>query len=336
MNKFLYFFITVTVGIGLFYWINKTVGVSGIKSALLTLSGAKGLAIFGLTILMLLLGVWKWRIILKSQGHPFSFRELTSIFLSAFSISFFAPVLIFSGEVFRAYALKEKKSVPWKKAMASVIIDRILEWTCNLAIILAGVIFFIFRISRLPSKLEIILDSFLIVLVIGAVFFYIRSFKKKSIVKIFMKANKKNNFLEIEKEIFNFFKPRKKAIWKTIAVNFTRCVAAFLRCWLIILFLGKGLLFFPAVVILSFYFLATLIPIPASLGSHDALQALVFSGFGFGADSGAAFAMIIRGAELLAALIGIVFLLRVGISLLKNILFRRIDGVVSFIKNSKK
>lgn len=336
MKKFLIFLIFLCVGIGIFFWITKTVGLEGIKTAFSVFSGFKGITIFLLTILMLLIGCWKWKLVLRSQGYNISLRELGSLIFAAFSVLFFAPMLIFGGDIFRTYALKEKKNIPWQKAMASVIIDRVLEWTCNLVIILAGVFFFIAKIGLLPQKIKIILFGSLVILIGGVVFFYFRSFRKESIVKLFMGRIRKNHFLDIEKEVFNFFKPKKIVMWKCFGINFLRSALAVLRSLLVILFLGKGLVLLPAISVLGFYFLATLIPIPAALGSHDALQAFAFNALGFGAETGTAFAMIIRGAELIAALIGTVFLFRLGIDLLKNVLFRKIDNFLNSVGNTKK
>lgn len=335
MKKILVFLLLFLIGLGLFSWITKTVGWEGIRNAFLVFSGFKGIVIVGLTILMFIIAAWKWKVILKSQGYSISLKELGSFVFAAFSILFFTPMLIFGREIFRTYVLKEKKSIPWQKAMASVIIDRILEWTFNLVIILVGVIFFILKIGLLSPKLVIILIGLLLVLVAGALFFYLKSFRKESIVQLFIKPTKKNRFLEIETEVFKFFKPQKIAMWQSFAITFLRSSVAILRCWLVILFLGKGLALLPTLSILGFYFLVLVIPIPAALGSHDALQAFTFNAMGLGANMGTAFAIIIRGAELIAALIGAVILLRLGLELLRTVLFRKISHFFNSIGNPK-
>ncbi len=336
MKKVLFFLLTLLIGLWIFYFIIRTVGLESMKYAFSIFLGAKGIAVFGLTFLMLVIGVWKWKLVLKTQGHKVSLKELLGFRFSSFSMLFFAPMLVLGGDIFRSYALKEKKDVPWEKAMGSVIIDRILEWTCNLMIVLSGVVFFILKVGIIPHKFKVILFGSLIILIMGAVFFYIRSFRKKSILRIFMRRTKQNHFLDIEQEVFKFFKPKKIAMWKCLAISFFRSLIAVLRCWLVIMFLGKGLAVFPAISILGFYFLALLIPIPAALGSHDALQAFAFSALGLGAGSGAAFATIIRGAELAAALIGLVLLFRLGVGLIRDIFFKKIDIFLGSITNSKE
>jgi uncharacterized membrane protein YbhN (UPF0104 family) len=68
-----------------------------------------------------------------------------------------------------------------------------------------------------------------------------------------------------------------------------------------------------------------MIPIPTSLGSHEAIQTFAFNALGLGASSATAFTMIIRAAELLLALVGIIFFFRLGAIVLKDFLFEKIE-----------
>jgi hypothetical protein len=69
---------------------------------------------------------------------------------------------------------------------------------------------------------------------------------------------------------------------------------------------------FGALSILGFSYLGTLIPIPANLGSYDAIQAFVFASLRMPSGMGTAFSMIIRGAEIVMCLIGAIALFRFG------------------------
>ncbi|GAI45708.1 unnamed protein product, partial [marine sediment metagenome] len=134
VKKVFLLLISLLIGVVLFVWIGKIVGWQEIKNAFLAFTGWQGLAILGLTLLMMLVGTWKWKEILKGVGAKVPFKSLLNPYLAGFSIMFLAPILVWGGEIFRGYILKERNSVPWSKGMASVIIDRILEWTANLAV----------------------------------------------------------------------------------------------------------------------------------------------------------------------------------------------------------
>lgn len=329
MKKLLFFSISLLIGIGLFIWIGKTVGWQEIQRAFLVFTGWQGVVILALTVLMALVGTWKWKEILKGEGVDISFGELWKIYLASFSMRYLVPMIIIGAELFQGYVLKERNKISWSKGMSSVIIDRILEWTANLAVVFIGIIFFFHKICLPPRNLGIIFGIAFFIFVIGIFLFYFKTFKRESMAKAVGKIfnhTLNNQPLEIEKEIFNFFKPKTKAMWKAFFLSFFRALIMYLRTWLLILFLGKSIGGFPALSILGFTYLAAMIPIPTSLGSHEAIQTFAFKSLGLGLSTATAFTMIIRGAELFIALIGIIILSRFGISLLKTIFFKKLDN----------
>ena len=323
--------ISLLVGVGLFIWIGRTVGWQEIKNTFLVFSGWQGMAIFGLTLLMILIGNWKWKEILRGENIKISFRDLLNPYLAGFSVMFLAPILLLAGEFFRGYILKEQNAIPWSKGMASVVIDRILEWTANLVVIFFGVLLFLLIIGLPPMKLLIIFGGAFLFFAGGISYFYLKTFKRESMAKAILrtlglaKLNQANSILEVETEIFNFFKPKKKSMWRGFGLSFLRAGAMYLRAWLLILFLGKEISALPALSILGFTYLAAMIPIPTALGSHEAIQTFAFSSLGLGLSAATAFTMIIRGAELIIALVGIIILYRLGIGLIRNTLFKRAE-----------
>ncbi len=325
MKKFLLFLISFLIGIGLFIWVLKMVGWQEIKNTLLVFTGWQGLIILGLTFLMAIVGTWKWKEILKGIGIDISLRSLFRPYLAGFSLIFLFPVIVWGGEIFRGYILKEKNLVPWSKGMASVIIDRVLEWTTNLVVVFLGGLFFLF-VTGFPSlKLGIIFGMVFLFFVVLVSFFYFKCIKKESMVGFFFRGNK-NQPLEIEKEIFSFFKIKKKAMWKGVSLSFLRAAVMYIRAWLLIIFLGKSISALPVLSILGFSYLAAMIPIPTALGSHEAAQTFAFNSLGLGASTAAAFTMIIRGAELIIALAGLIVLFRLGVFLIKNMLLKKINN----------
>lgn len=330
MKKVLLLLISLLIGVVLFVWIGKTVGWQEIKRAFLVFTGWQGGGILGLTILMALVGTWRWKEILKGIGAKVPFRDLWRTYLASFSIRYLAPIIIVGAEIFQGYILKARHSIPWSKGMASVIIDRILEWTANLVVIFLGILFFLLTIGLPPMKLAIIFGGVFLLFAAVIIFFYFKSFKRESMVRFFVRSNQ-NQLLEIEKEIFNFFRSKKLLMWKAFLLSFFRATIMFLRTWLLIIFLGKSIGGLPALSILGFTYLAVMIPIPTALGSHEAIQIFAFNSLGLGASTATAFTMIIRGAELIIALIGIIILFRLGIILIKNTVFKKLDN---FTRNS--
>jgi len=112
---------------------------------------------------------------------------------------------------------------------------------------------------------------------------------------------------------------------KIFGISFLRAIITYLRTWFLIFFLGKNIGGLTALSILGFSCLATMIPIPTALGSHEAIQIFAFNSLGLGLSTATAFTMIIRGAELSIALIGGMILFRLGTSLLKNTLSKKYE-----------
>lgn len=244
------------------------------------------------------------------------------MYIGGFSLLFFIPVIPFANEVFRSSVLKTKHHMELKQSMASVVIDRILEITSNLCVVIAGGVVFLFAGSHLSFSAKMLgIMAFIALWVVLLLFLYIRLFQSKSILGLFLKGN--GHTKEVEEEVFLFFSIKNKFFWQGLWLSFVRAFVGLARTWALILFLGKGLALLPGVTVLGFYYLAILVPIPAALGSHDALQAAGFTAFGLGSGAGAAFALLIRATEALFAVAGLVLVLRFGFSVITSLVIKR-------------
>lgn len=345
MKKVLFFSVSLFIGTGLLVWIIRFVGWEEIESSFKFFSPWAGAAILFLTILANLTRAWRWKTILRDQGYDIPVFRTLEYYLSGNAIGFFMPMVIFGGEIFRGYDLKEKYAMPWSKSIASVVIDRISEFTIYAVVTILGIAFFIAN-ANIPSYktgITVFSGFFLIIASIG--FFYFKSFKKESIIRFFLKKfNAKNSdgaetAIETEKEIFRYFKPKKKIMWQGFGLSFLLELILLTRTFLLILFLGKNISIFSAVSVVAFSSLALVLPIPAALGSHDAVQSFVFTALGLGAGTGAAFVLVIRGAELIAAMIGLFFFFKFGVQFLQSFLLKKIGRLVNhrnYLHNKNK
>jgi len=248
MKKLLLLLISFLIGIGLFIWVGKMVGWQEIKMAFSVFTGWKGLVIFGLTFLIMLFGIWEWKVILKGEGINISFWELFRPYLAGYSIMYLASIVLVGREAFRSYVLKRKNSVPWPKSIASTIIDRILDFTIELVFIFFGIIFFLLLVGFPPKNLAMIFGGVFLISVIGTSFSYFKISKRESIAKFFIgifipKYRNDHTPLHVEHEIFNFFKIKNRYMWKGFGLTFLEKLVKLLRTWLLILFLGKKFLF---------------------------------------------------------------------------------------------
>ncbi|MFH1401524.1 MAG: lysylphosphatidylglycerol synthase transmembrane domain-containing protein, partial [Parcubacteria group bacterium] len=322
------------------FWILKVVGWQEIKDSLRIFTGWKGFIIVFLTLVIALVNNWKWREILRGENIKISFGKLFSVYLAGYALMFLAPIIIWGGEILRGYLLKKKNFIPWSKGMASIVIDRIFEWTANLTVIILGICFFLSKISIIPRNLEVLFGILLFFFLAAIIYFYLKVFNKKSAIKSLAgflglkKIEEKSTLMETEKEIFLFFRIKNKFMWKALVLSFLHAAAMLARIWLAIVFLGKSIGLVQSLSILGFNYIAVMIPIPAALGSHEAIQTLVFSALGLGRSNATAFAMIVRGAEIMLSLSGVAILFKLGVDFVKKLLFKEPGKIVDDSKNN--
>lgn len=322
MRRVILFLATLGVGSMVFWFLISTVGWQEVWKPLQALSSLKVVVIFLLTGGFFLLGVLRWHSILRHQGCAISLFDVGKTYLAGLPFLFFVPMFPFANELFRASSLQRQHGIDFVKGMASVIIDRILELTSSLFVVLLGGVIFLLFGNHISYSFRMVG----IIAFVGLWFFalsllYIRLFQKKSIVRIFQKGNGKIE--RVEGEVFQFFHLQNPFFWTGVYTSLGKSLVGILRAWAIIFFFGKGFAILSAITVHSFYYLAVLVPIPVSLGSHEALQAAAFGAFGLGAGTGAAFALAIRAAEVSFAIAGLAFAFHLGLRLLGNAILQR-------------
>lgn len=330
MRKLLAFLGFFLLGVILFSGVIRALGWDEIWAAISQFWGGKGLLLLLLTLLMVFLGAFRWRGILRHQGFSIPLLSLCKQYAGGFSLSFFLPMVVFGNEMFRSYSLQELHDIPLQRGIVSVVTERFLEMTAYLAVLVAGVLFLLFSYgSSIPALLWWVL-LFILLLSSALLFFYLKSHRKESILRMFFPRLKNSNgFLEMEREVLRFFRLRNKAFWEGMFFSFAKAASSLLRTFVLAALLGESIGFFAGVAVTGFTFLSLIVPIPGQLGSHEALQVLVFQALGLGGHEGAAFAFLVRAAEFVVALGGLVIFFRIGIGLVQKSLLRNIEKAFS-------
>jgi uncharacterized protein (TIRG00374 family) len=333
MKRFFLFLASLAIGAAIFFWVAESVGWAGIAESISIFTRWQGWIVFLITFLVFLLSVWRWREIIKSLSPGSSLKGITGSYFAGYALMYLAPILVLGGEAFRVYALKEKNGVSQARGAASVFIDRFLEWTFNIVIIIFGMVFFFssYQFDLVPKKIRLVFGLIFLASALAIAVFYIKIFRKESAIGGFLsvfgfKKSAGGNFLEVEKEVFSFFRAGNVLMWKAMAISFFRAILLVVRTWVLVLFLGENVAFSGALTILSFSHLAAMLPIPAALGTHEVLQILAFNSLGIGSSSAISFAMIIRSCEVIFSLVGVITLFKLSYDLLKESIFGKIDN----------
>lgn len=314
-------------GLALFIWLGRIIGWGEIGTAFAVFTGWQGLVIIFLSLAIAAIGNWRWKEILKDSGINVPFYQLFKIYLGGYAMMYLFPILVWGGEAFRVYGLGKEKNLSWKKTFSSVIIERILEWTANIIVIFLGLGFFLYKVYLPPKELVMVFGVALLFFISVLSYFYIKALGKKSIVREIVRnffkkeVSDGNGMIAVENDVFNFFQLRNDSFKKGVVISILRALVMQARGWILILFLGSYIGFFPSLAVLGFTYLSSMIPIPTSLGAHEAIQFYAFTSLGLAASMATVFTMIIRTGEIIVSSIGLIFLIRTGFNLLGNKFF---------------
>jgi len=315
---------SLIVGTVVFIYVGNTIGWEAVWSSFDIFTKWNGCLIILISFLIVFISTIRWKEILKDQGAVnLNIWEVFKIYLGGFSVLYLFPIIILGSEIFRIYSIHEKCGVSLDKAVSSVVVERILEWTVKVLVIIAGVFYFFYAIAT-PSKDILIIFglAFLIVLAM-IVFVYMYILKKKTFVhKIIKKFNKEiseeNIAVKAEKEIFEYFNFKNKNLWKGYILSLLGVVVMLLRVWLILIFLGGVVNVMSSVSILGFSYLSTIIPIPATLGFQELIQAFAFESLNLSAAMSTAFVMILRAGDVIISVVGLLLVFGLGVRFLKK------------------
>jgi len=322
MHKRFITFILLALGIALFIFTLKTVGLSQVKEALLLLDFWELiLCLIVLSLGIVFIGALKWWIIMKTNTKkaPKFLKTLLIKWIGG-SVSYLTPAALFGGEPVRFYILKRENDISSSSIVSSIILDKLTLVLVSSVYFFLG-IFFLLIYLDLSWLREIILFGFLF-LIIFVFWSLLRAAGKVSLEKglfvilmerlrlnklKFVKRHQEKIF-QTEKEIVGFFKMPKKIIFQVVFLAALEVAFVLGACWLIIFFMGQTLEISKLFAIKSIVDLSYIVPFPAALGSLEISQAFVFQVLGFGLVTGVAFSLILRGLNLIIAFFGLCIL----------------------------
>lgn len=327
MKRFLKFILSLTIGAIVFFVVVRKGGFSNIERAFALFFNWQGAILAVLTLLFFGVGVWKWRLLIKSTGYNCSWKNLANLWLSSFLVSYLTPFTIVGGEFFKVYAA-DKKCPDWpiEKNIASVFVDRVLNTTILILFLFAGFIVFAWRGYGFSSFINIGILSTLGLMMICLAVFYFKRLKRESIVEWFLGffgltkkriGEDKNGqaAFESEREIFALFSARNRYFWQAVALTLLQQSILWLRAGLLILFLARSFHPVDSLVVFAFVSLAGLTPLPANLGLLELGGGLAFGNLGLGFNGGLVFAMVWRAADLFLCLLGALSFVKVSVKL---------------------
>jgi uncharacterized protein (TIRG00374 family) len=332
LKKIVFPLLSIAIGLGIFSVVIGFAGIENILEVFKSTSLFYLFLFFVVTTLIMLLSVYRWKIVLMSYGYKVSFMKLLSYDFIGYAVSYLTPTARTGGVPLRAYFLK-KQNVPLAEGLSSVAVDKSMELIVNFLFAVFAVLIFIFPLN-IPSGFKIVSITFSLVILGLVLLFFFRLYFKKG---FFSTAFKLINFIpqfELMKKL------RRKARKLELYVHFFLRYRwkSFLICSLISVFIFVlmvleskfGLLAIGYDAKIAYVFLimaaiavAGLIPIPATLGVLEVSEASVFLMLGINPYIGIALALIVRAKECLWTALVLVLLSNTGIKLFNLLINNR-------------
>jgi uncharacterized protein (TIRG00374 family) len=321
MGKFYIGLISLVAGAAILGFVISAVGGDEVIRLFMNFSPLGIAPLLGLTFISHLLSAIKWQYVLRSMNIRVPLMLLFKIYLVGYAASYITPVVYVGGEFFLGYMLREKYNVSWRKALASVAIDKMLEAAIWISAIFAGAVLF-FLEAGVPLTSKALMAGMGLIALFAAfiVIVFIFLLRKKSLATILVKLLHLSHssfgklLVGMEKDFFIFFSPKnKKYAVVILKLALLKYALIWLRNVFLIFYLAKTLSLVGGLISFGFLQLAYVLPIPGAVGAQEGILSLVFARIGFDIGTGTVFALLLRGAELTIVATGLFFLFRWGL-----------------------
>ncbi len=185
---------------------------------------------------------WKYAF----TNSKISFKDLFLIRIAGESLNWIIPSANFAGEPMKAYFLK-KHNVPMAEGMASVVISKTILIISQIVFVMIGVAFLLFELnvsgSRLVSSIAIVLLGIPIIIFIifaqrQGLFAFLLKLLRLFRIKIRYIEEREEKLLELDKNIFQFYRHNKKKAFYSFVYCFLGYIAGLIEAFLILYFLN--------------------------------------------------------------------------------------------------
>lgn len=304
-------------GVGLFVYLILKTGPKEILRALGRLRLPEIAALMGLRVLYWLIRSLNWRALLRASGERIPFLEIFGARIAGYAVSYLTPAGNIGGETVRIMCLD---GADRNKILATVIVDKTIEFLAGLSTIALSVVFVITEFA-LPKRQKIELFAAIAALMLGLIFLILKQKQglfgwaldalKKLKVRVPFLENRRDKILETDAHISEFYGRNRKLFLALFASYFFQAWLWAFEIYVTFVFLRGArpslFLCFLIVTLGSFY---TFVPVPGSVGVYELTYVSLFALLRIEMSSGMAVILIRRLVGMLWAAIGLIPLVR--------------------------
>jgi uncharacterized protein (TIRG00374 family) len=304
-------------GVALFVYLIVRTGPTEILHALGHLSLPEIAALMGLRFLYWLIRAVNWRALLIAAGERVGFGEILGARIAGYAVSYLTPAGNIGGETVRIFCLD---SVERNKALATVVVDKTIEFLAGISTVALAVVFLITEFA-LPRRQRITLFAAIAALALLLLFLVLKQRQglftwaldtlKKIKIRIPFLESRRERILETDAHISDFYNRHTRLFLALFASYFVQAWLWAAEIFLTFLFLGNGHpSFFKCFLIVTLGSFYSFLPVPGSVGVYELTYVSLFALLRIEMSAGMAVILIRRLVGMIWAGVGLVPLIR--------------------------
>jgi uncharacterized protein (TIRG00374 family) len=299
-------------GVGLFVYLIVKTGPKEIIRAIGRLSLLEIAALMGLRLLYWLIRALNWRALLVASGERVPFGHILGARIAGYAVSYLTPAGNIGGETVRIFCLDR---VGRNKALATVVVDKTVEFLAGLATVALSVVFLITEFA-LPQRQKIELFVAIALLVLVLIFLILKQRQglftwaldtlRKVKIRIPFFENRRDKILETDAHIADFYSRNPRLFLVLFASYFAQAWLWAAEIYFTFRFLGgETPTFFKCFLIVTLGSFYSFLPVPGSVGVYELTYVTLFALLRIQMSSGMAVILIRRVVGLVWAGIGV-------------------------------
>jgi uncharacterized protein (TIRG00374 family) len=303
--------------VALFVYLIVKTGPREILRAIGRLSLLEIAALMGLRFLYWLIRAVNWRALLVSSGERVPFGHILGARVAGYAVSYLTPAGNLGGETVRIFCLDR---VGRNKCLATVVVDKTVEFLAGLATVALSVVFLITEFA-LPRRQKIELFAAIAVLVLLLVFLILKQRQglfgwgldalRKLKIRVPFLENRRDKILETDAHISDFYSRNPRLFLALFASYFAQAWLWAAEIYCTFRFLGgETPTFFKCFLIVTLGSFYSFLPVPGSVGVYELTYVSLFALLRIEMSSGMAVILIRRVVGLVWAGIGVIPLMR--------------------------
>ncbi|HSA96273.1 MAG TPA: lysylphosphatidylglycerol synthase transmembrane domain-containing protein [Acidobacteriota bacterium] len=304
-------------GFGLFIYLIVRTGPKEILKALGRLSLWEIAVLMALRFLYWLVRAVNWRALLAASGERPPFGHILGARVAGYAVSYLTPAGNIGGETVRIFCLD---LVGRHKALATVVVDKTIEFLAGLSTIALSVVFLITEFA-LPERQKVglfaaigglmLLLVFLILKQRQGLFAWALDTLRKIHIRIPFFENRRDKIVETDAHISDFYSRNPGLFLVLFGSYFAQAWLWAFEIYLTFRFLGgESPTFFKCFLIVTLGSFYSFLPVPGSMGVYELTYVSLFALLRIEMSSGMAVILIRRVVGLVWAGIGIIPLVR--------------------------